>query len=348
MTSASRRTRRLAVAVAFVVTSTLIGFGPSTRATAAEPAWTVVELQPLAGDTDSVAGRIDDSGRTVGLSDGYPVRWNSAGVPTALPIPEGCTHAGLAGLGRSGDALGIVDCAGTIYPVLWPSAGGAQKLAAPGFVPSGITDDGVIAGSVGGHAALWVPGYGIFRLQDEGCVGSEAMDITNAGLVVGTCYPGGDRALAIGWYGAYVFPLFTGAGNSTAVDASDAGVVLLRVYDAEGTHGWFVSNQGAVRMSGDLAVEQPWTLNEGGIAVASSGPVVLSGPPPTPRYPTPKVYIYGTSIDLNSLLPDPSLYPDGLGEVGGINNRLEMVGFTELTKESPHRAWLLRPPGVTG
>jgi probable HAF family extracellular repeat protein len=140
---------------------------------------------------------VNDAGQIVGvaavgsLSVGHPFLWEN-GVMRDLGLPPGFTTArgeAINNLGQvAGYAMVQVNGVWISRAFVWSNATGYQLLPALNGSTSnqamGINDNGVVAGTSGSHAVIWVNGA-VTDIQTFATGSSTAYDINSAGEVVG-------------------------------------------------------------------------------------------------------------------------------------------------------------------
>jgi hypothetical protein len=349
-----RRWARSAFAVALVMGATGIG-GAATARAAVDDAWTVTELQPLTAGALTLVHDINDDGISVGSSGTSAVEWDENGTPTALPNPVGCTNGQAQHISDDGDVVGMADCGnGTTKGTYWHN--GVVSTPAPTMWLYGVNDAGAAVGvdlpqgagpGKPDHPGLVLPGHPAQDLIDGGADGGNAAAITNTYLAVGTVtynQPTADNNLqtthAVGWYGPYVFPLISSPHNTRAVTANDAGYSLVTIDDPAQPYSVIVApHTGQVIPLSSSHEDGGSDLNDDGIVVGTKthyyGGFLNVGF-------TGELYVYGTAVDLDSLVSD-----DDFGRFldyqspRALNNDLWIVGNTSL---EDNQAWLMRPP----
>ena len=148
------------------------------------------------GISDVEALSVNDAGQITGAaavatSASHPFLWEN-GVMKDLGLPAGFTTArgeAINNLGQvAGYAMVQVNGAWISRAFVWSSAGGYQLL--PGLNGStsnqamAINDNGVVAGTSGSHAVVWINGV-VTDIQTFTTGFSKAYDINSAGEVVG-------------------------------------------------------------------------------------------------------------------------------------------------------------------
>jgi hypothetical protein len=158
-------------------------------------------------------------------------------VHTAYAISElpglgGPVTQGVA-IAENGDAAGwSLDSAWVSHAVRW-SNGQVTSLSSATSSASGISSNGVVAGSVSGRrgsqATTWSPATTL--KPPRGASGAHAFDVNSSGLAVGSSTNSIGDAVAVRWDGTRATILASGAGApsiSLAFAVNDAGTIVGR------------------------------------------------------------------------------------------------------------------------
>jgi probable HAF family extracellular repeat protein len=207
------------------------------------------------GIQDVEALSVNDAGQIAGTAAvgsgtvGHPFLWEN-GVMRDLGLPAGSTSARGEAINNAGQVAGYAYFAVNGQPTprafVWSNSTGYVVLpslnGATSSMASAINDNGVIAGSSGGHAVIWINGV-ITDIHTFPTGGSTAYDVNSAGEVVGD-------------YGGEVFK-WTPA----------TGMQLVRTMSANSGEGLGINDNGDVVGWGAVpgATENYAYLNRGGV-----------------------------------------------------------------------------------
>lgn len=160
----------------------------------------MVPLQPLPGESESIATAINDVGTIVGSSADHAVRWDPSGRAEDLgTLRGGASQAN--GINNKGQVIGwSLDASGARRAFLWTEAGGMVNIGTlPGDLASdalAINDNGVVVGlsssSLGSRPFRWTIERGMEALATLAPFsGAFASAINDVGIIVGTSsFPG--------------------------------------------------------------------------------------------------------------------------------------------------------------
>ena len=263
---------------------------------ASSAAWgqyTLIELQPLPGDTETVATSIDAQGRIVGSSRGasdirIAVLWPSA---DEMPIPLGVLDGGRESEAvaiSNGRVVGTGDRAcGMRGAFSWRSSDGLNAFgpaSCPETMPVSVNRGGVALLQVGAPAfpIVWPVDGGAPRFLETWGQAAAVFTIDDAGRVLGASahHPeGGGRTRAIEWLAdgtprllAPLDPFASGA--DAAVDRNASGLIVGQAR-LGGRSRATVWNGAGVPLDvgtvlGPTTSSSLAAVNEGGVAVGSS------------------------------------------------------------------------------
>jgi probable HAF family extracellular repeat protein len=213
------------------------------------------------------------------------------------------------------------------------TGGAASTVAQPGSSVyfAGLNDNGVVAGSLGGKAALWQNGVA----TEIGAAGSAAAGVNNHGVAVGSVNNGGRSNAAI-FSNGQTQVLSTRFGSASAIN--DSGVVAgtVDVTDEEGhvTRDGFVYQNGAMTTFGagpaheGVFVED---ISEQGTVVGMAG---MDGGD----------HIYAYTWNNGQMTDLGALYTSGGGRswssAKAINSLNQVVGFSAANRNFQFHAFL--------
>ena len=192
------------------------------------------------GIADAEALSVNDAGQITGFaafgstSVCHPFLWEN-GVMKDLGLPAGFTTArgeAINNLGQvAGYAMVQVNGAWTSRAFVWSSSSGHQLLPALNGAKNSsaraINDNGVVAGSSGGRAVVWINGA-VTDIHTFATGSSSAWDVNSNGEVVGTYWGPGSQGEAFKWTATTGMQLVrTMSGSSgEALGINDSGVIV--------------------------------------------------------------------------------------------------------------------------
>jgi len=309
--------------------------------------FTVRDIGVLPSDTGSIARALNDSGQVIGTSynasGSNAFRWSAINGIEVLPLPSGSgSSAEAAGINAAGQIVGSADFRG----LLWDGATVTDLSALPGgqnFVPFGISNSGVIAGSGNPfETAVHISSGAVTALPklDENDSFSRALAINSRGDIVGQS--GGSAVIWVslspvelavsasaraindtnGIAGNLASPIPTGPGRSFQAVLWVSGMMSI------------LSNP--IGFDGSVAVG----INDANTVVGFGGPVGFL--PAGLNQGTHRALLWddGVAYDLNSLTTNGSDWT--LLEAWDVNNRGEIVGVG-LHHDQGLRAFILTP-----
>ena len=268
----------------------------------ADPApYSVTDLGPLAGNTQSTALGINAAGQVAGYSNIYPsypnikrsTLWTN-GAPIAIPTLAGAGVVGsefdrAAAVNNSGWVVGCSVTAGEYLPhaFLWTSANGIQDLGVfPGgrtSVANAINSSGAVAGyadnAVGdglNHAFLWISGIGLRDLGTLGGQSSSASGINASNQVVGVADTAAQYQHAFLWssaQGLQDLGVEPGDYVSSASAINDAGMVVGSSGSGQWSHAFLWSAAHGMQDLGNFGGAYTYGsgVNAAGQVVGSAG-----------------------------------------------------------------------------
>ena len=329
----------------------LLGLGASHSGAANATTYTLTELTPLAGDTDSTAYGLNSLGQAVGTS--YPtvgsqaVIWNSGSTPTALnPLPGGATSAAL-GVNDAGQVVGysLTTGAVTAHAAIW---NGTTPTDLGAVYADGINNIGQVVGTnADNHAVVW-NGTTPTDLGTLGGPTSYATSINNLGQVAGTASTTADLARGVVWNGTTptILDPLSGDAVSYANGINNSGQVVGESIHTVGNGGsqavvWNGGTPTALSTLGGLSGVANG-INDSGLVVGWSDAVGGPGSNITESHAT-RWEPDGTPIDLNSVLNST-----GTGwlliDATAINDIGQIVGYgVEINDPQNSLAFLLTP-----
>jgi probable HAF family extracellular repeat protein len=183
---------------------------------------------------------VNDAGQITGhaafgsTSVGHPFLWEN-GVMKDLGLPAGFTTARGEAINNFGQVAGYamvqVNGAWTSRAFVWSSSSGYQLLPGRNGATSNqavaINDNGVVAGTSGGHAAIWINGA-VTDIHTLPGGYSSAWDVNSSGEVVGTYWGPGSQGEAFKWTATTGMQLVrTMSGSSgEALGINDSGTIV--------------------------------------------------------------------------------------------------------------------------
>jgi probable HAF family extracellular repeat protein len=309
----------------------------------ASPSYSVSDLGTLGGSS-AIGFKINDSGTVIGWAEtvyGYPQAIQSANGGPLQPLASlSASDSYALGINSAGVIAGTAYVNGQPHGVIWNgvigNGPGITDLGA-GIYATGINDPGVV---IGGNGHAFVLANGVY--QDLGVLPggdwSSATGINQSGMVVG------DSSVASGNFRGFVWnpqsgmlELGTFGGlNSHATGINKSGEVIGHASLSSGYEHAF-SALGAVMT--DLG-----TLGGSSCAygINDSGAIVGYSWPTNGDNAHAFLYLDGTMIDLNALIPSSSGWQ--LLEAYGINSTGQIVGEGLWNGQS--HAFLLDPASV--
>jgi probable HAF family extracellular repeat protein len=235
--------RHRIVLMVAAVTALAVAAAPGAVATPNDVPGSVV-LQGLPGSSWTEAVDINNYGVVIGSSNWAPVRWDSSGRITALPLPPGQVSAGVREITDSGFVLGAGarDNGAVGIPFLWDPRGRLIDMRLPpgsrGTRAEDVNESGTVVGSSTGadgqqHAVRWDSQGGVTVLREpRDATFSSAVAVNNQGATVGysdVVVAGAHVRHAVFWDAAG-WPADLGGPFSTAtseaVDINDAGAIV--------------------------------------------------------------------------------------------------------------------------
>ena len=191
------------------------------------------------GIASAEALAVNDEGQitgvaAVGSTSSHPFLWEN-GVMKDLGLPAGFTTArgeAINNLGQvAGYAMVQVNGEWTSRAFVWSSSSGYQLLpgrnGATRNQAMAINDNGVVAGTSGGHAAVWINGV-VTDIHTLPSGASSAWDVNSQGEVVGTYWGPGSQGEAFKWTPTTGMQLVRTMSGSTgeALGINDSGVIV--------------------------------------------------------------------------------------------------------------------------
>ena len=162
----------------------------------------MIDLGPTVSNDSAVAYAINDLGQIVGSSGG-PRAISASGIGPLQTIPTFATITSTAkDINRLGQIVGSATLSDTSRAYLYEADGTLHNLGSPSgnSWANAVNDLGVVVGGfqpygVPGHAAMFSVNAAPKGLGVLGIYSSDALDVNNSGLIVGTCIVnGGYRA----------------------------------------------------------------------------------------------------------------------------------------------------------
>ncbi|MFG0284049.1 MAG: hypothetical protein ACF8R7_06465 [Phycisphaerales bacterium JB039] len=306
-------------------------------------------VTPLGTPTvQSAAMAINESANAAGYDldlDGQfsAVLWDGA-APTAFAGLPGDSHAHGTAINGAGVAAAMSFSLGRFQTRAMLIAGAAPAPIGA-FAPRGVNDAGDVVGSrdvttaAGWHTteAVLYSGGALSSLARGAEVSSEATDINNHGVIVGSFIPAGQlRPRPCAWIGGVRHDLGTlGGASALALAISDSGFVVGLSQTASGAVHAFrltLSAGGAVSDRIDLGelgrgFSYAYAVNDAGVVVGTSDSRAF-------------VWRDGTMTDLNALISPAAGWE--LFAAAGVNSSGQIVGSGR-HDGAQLRAFLLSP-----
>jgi probable HAF family extracellular repeat protein len=192
------------------------------------------------GIASAQALAVNDEGQITGVaaagstSVGHPFLWEN-GVMKDLGLPAGFTTArgeAINNLGQiAGYAMVQVNGVWSSRAFVWSSSSGYQLLPGRNGATSNqamaINDNGVVAGTSGGHAVVWINGA-VTDIHTFPSGASSAWDVNSQGEVVGTYWAPGSQGEAFKWTATTGMQLVRTMSGSIgeALGINDSGVIV--------------------------------------------------------------------------------------------------------------------------
>jgi len=313
--------------------------------------WTITDLG-LSPTHDSLIGMgLNNSGMAVAGTYGTkPVAAlrDSAGKVHALPLPVAGIATGANDVNEGGNAVGFSDnyslVLGARYRALYWHAGTVTELVGPGRAVA-INDSGLIVGDSwngsSNDAAVWQNG-GVKLLGTFGGNGSEALDVNNAGQIVGDAAVAGNASHAFLYSGGKMtdLGLLPGGKMSSALAINEAGQIVGASISGDSTVTRAVIwSGGGMKSLGTIAGDTfsiAKDINQAGAVVGLSAAGDLEHP-----------FIWtaaGGMVDLNSYFPGAGFH---LVDALNINDKGQILAYGQTAADKVFRTYVLSPPGVT-
>jgi hypothetical protein len=339
---------RLLAGAAVVLAMTTVAPAPSQ---AAAGDWTIVRLEALPGDDVARVTDVNDAGVAVGVSskgllESTAVVWNAAGVPTALPEPQGGGRGRANAINEAGVIVGHVQTAdvvglGAHKAVRWvPNGSGGYTVEVLGTgTVSDVNAAGVMVGDIASvpviEPAIFRPGQSPAELPTASGVG-QAVRLNDASVVVGLDVPD---------------PVAWAFGNRHRLyeELDDLEVEVKDVTNSFYTLGWLTVGErilSFVQAPGGAIfplAPAPHTsaahdLNDIGLAAGfargTSGGTAHAA-----------LFVYGTAVPVRDLLstPDQAVWTS-MQDAVAVNDNAVVVGEGRIGQSDRPEAFLLRPP----
>ncbi len=311
------------------------------------PVWGVVAVTP---DTMNVHGQWVGSRLACDLSHTLAVFWSPQGGLTSLPTPPGTISSGAGGINDWGMVVGHrnnIACR-------WQADGSFALLpGADSGEPSGasaVNNAGLIAGwmnSFEGSAIRWAvvwdgEGYAILDPTEFGGLSAEALDVSDAGVVVGILDDHGFR-----WEGRKIthLPPLPGATSCRALAVNDDGYTVgdSKFLDVDDGTSYFLP---VVWDSNGIPSTLPLLSGyaEGGCIDVNNSGVVLGSvsAPSVAGLPShqPVLWIGGNPIAIRPLIDPPS---GNSFNAFGLNENLLVLGKGPVSPPGGSGVWILIP-----
>ncbi|UKD57971.1 HAF repeat-containing protein [Amycolatopsis sp. FU40] len=322
--SATGRRRACSLAAALLV------FAGATTGTARADPLAPTDLAPLPGDDQSLALAVNEAGTAVGTSSAgrdprldHPVRWDTAGRPTALPTP-GAAQGQARAINSQGVAAGYVLTPTIAIPARWDAAGQATLMPLPpGYhnaMGEKISDTGVVVGewqTPDGlqHPFRWDPDG---QVTDLGTLPGDTWAVATGISADGTIVSGQDsnpaKAHSVRWVnGGPITDLAPAAWASANNVMNRNGTIAGHLTDVE--HG----------SSAPVTWDRDGVLRH--LQWPSANPVWLNQVSPA-GYVTGSGYLYPPDRDSVLWDPDGNVYLID-GDVAGVDSNGNAVGASQ-------------------
>lgn len=204
------------------------------------------DLGTLGGPVSRAYAATDDAAQIVGraqTSDGKDKAflYTSAGMRNLGTL--GGVSSGARDINGRGEVVGWArNAAGAMRGFLWTAAAGMKDLGSLSGVPgdiiaAAVNENGQVAGNAGSRAFFWTPATGMRDLGTLGGSRSEAVDLSDAGEVVGNSVAADGRTYAFVWTaaGGMVKLETLGGTGSRALAINSWGDILGTITRTDGT-----------------------------------------------------------------------------------------------------------------
>lgn len=309
----------------------------------AAPQFTVRSIGVLPEDTSSIARALNDAGQVIGTSynatSSSAFRWSAVDGIELLPLPAGSgSLAGAAGINATGQIVGSANFRG----LFWDGLTVTDLSALPGaqnFVPFGIGNSGVIAGSGNPfETAAYINGGTVTTLPklDENDSFSRALAINARGDIVGQ-----SGSSAVMWTSNSPVQLSSNASAHAINDTNGIAGNLAFTLPSQSFQAvlWVSGVANILANPTGLDGSVAAGINDANAVVGFGGPVGFF---PAAAAVSHRALLWddGVAYDLNSLTTNGSEWT--LLEAWDINNRGEIVGVGQHDSQGL-RAFILTP-----